>query len=650
MTVPSDPVPGKPRRFNRWYLAGGVFLLLSVAIGLLLFSSGWNLFSPLLETRASAALGRQVKIDSLEVHPGRTMTIVMYGLRIADPDGVNVPDVATAVRVTVVFEAATWFRTRKIVLPRIEVEQPSLHLIQTGLGHDNWTFPSLSADPNGSSPNDTSVEIGDLVIIDGTGHLQVAEPAADVALTFATGGPPGERTLIADAQGMYAGQPIAVKAVGGALLNLTDTDKPYPVDITLANGPTRATLKGTVKDPLAGAGADLSLTLSGPNMELLYPLTGIPIPKTPPYTVSGKLDFANNRIAFGGIKGKVGSSDINGALAVDLRGARPLLTGALNSRQVDMQDLAGFIGSEPGRTSTPGQTARQVEDVRRAEANPKLLPTRTISVPKLLSMDIHLQYRGDKVVGKDAPFDAIAVTLDIEAGHIRLDPLHLNVSGGTVAGYIDLNPIGNALSADVDVKMAHVNLGGLLAKAGLGSGQGPVNGLVRLKGRGASMAEIVGHGEGALQIVMPAGGQVNALLIDLSGGEVPSALLALIGIPSKESIRCMVADFVLHDGILATRKLTVDTADHIVTGGGRIDLTRELVELHLRTDAKHFTIGKLGAPIAIYGPFKKLSYGLDTDAIFRDAGGLGLLFPKTAILPTIAFGVGDDSPCAPKKQ
>ena len=645
MTVPPDPVPGKPRRINRWYLAGGVFVFLAGAIGLLVFSLGWSLVLPLLETRASAALGRQVKIESLEVHPGRTATIVMHGLRIAGPDGFNGPDVATAVRATVEFEAETWLRTRKIVLPRIEIDQPSLNLIQTSFGHDNWTFPALAADSNGPS-----MEIGDLVITGGTGHLQVMEPAADVALTFATGGPAGERTLMVDAQGMYARQPIAVKAVGGALLNLTDTDKPYPVDITLANGPTRATLKGTVKDPLAGAGADLSLTLSGPNMELLYPLTGIPIPKTPPYTVSGKLDYANNRIAFGGIKGKVGSSDLNGALAMDLRGAQPLLTGTLNSRQVDMQDLAGFIGSEPGRTNTPGQTARQVEDVRRAEANPKLLPTRTISVPKLLSMDIHLQYRGDKVVGKDAPFDAIAVTLDIKAGHIRLDPLNLKVSGGTVAGYIDLNPIGNALSADVDVRMAHVNLGGLLAKAGLGSGQGPVNGLVRLKGRGASMAEIVGHGEGALQIVMPAGGQVNALLIDLSGGEIPSALLALIGIPSKESIRCLVADFALHDGILASRTLAVDTTDHIVTGGGRIDLTKELVEMHLRTDVKHFTIGKLGTPITIYGPFKKLSYGLDGDAIFRDAGGLGLLFPKTAILPTIAFGVGDDSPCAPKKQ
>ena len=645
MTVPSDPVPGKPRRFNRWYLAGGVFVFLSVAIGLLVFSLGWNAVLPFLETRVSAGLGRRVKIDSLEIHPGRTMTIVMHGLHIAGPDGFNVPDVATAVRVTVVFEAATWLRTRQIVLPRIEVEQPSLNLIQTGLGHDNWTFPALAAGSNGAG-----LEIGDLVITGGTGHLQVAEPAADVALTFATGGPAGERTLIVDAQGMYARQPIAVKAVGGALLNLTDADKPYPVDITLANGPTRATLKGTIQNPLAWAGAELSLTLSGPDMELLYPLTGIPIPKTPPYTVTGKLGFAHNRIAFGGIKGKVGSSDLNGALEMDLRGARPLLTGALNSRQVDMQDLAGFIGSEPGRTSTPGQTARQVEDVRRAEANPKLLPTRTISVPKLLAMDIHLQFRGDKVLGKDAPFDAIAVTLDIKAGHIRLDPLRLNVGGGTVTGYIDLNPIGDALTADVDVRMAHINLGGLLAKAGLGSGQGPVNGLVRLKGRGASMAEIVGHGQGALQIVMPLGGQVNALLIDLSGGEVPSALLALIGIPSKESIRCMVADFVLHDGILATRTLAVDTTDHIVTGGGRIDLTRELVELHIRTDVKHFTIGKLSTPIAIYGPFKKLSYGLDGDVIFRDAGGLGMLFPKSAILPTIAFGVGDDSPCAPKKQ
>ena len=647
MTVPSDPVPGKPRRFNRWYLAGGVFLFLSVAIGLLAFSLGWSLVVPLLEIRAATAFGRQIKMDSLEVHPGRTATIVMHGLRISGPDGFNVPDVATAVRVTVVFEVATWLRTRKIVLPRIEVEQPSLTLIQTGLGHNNWTFLDLAADPNGSM-----VEIGDLVITDGTGHLQVAEPAADVALKIATGGPPGERTVIVDAQGMYARQPVTVKAVGGALLNLRDTDKPYPVDITLANGPTRVTLKGTIQDPLAGAGAELSLTLSGPDMELLYPLTGIPIPKTPPYTVSGKLAFANKRIAFSGIKGKIGSSDINGALEVDIRSARPLLTGALNSRQVDMQDLAGFIGSEPGRTGTPGQTARQVEDVRRAEANPKLLPTRTISVPKLLAMDIHLQYRGDKVLGKNAPFDAIAVTLDIKAGHIRLDPLHLNVSGGTVAGYIDLNPIGNALTADVDVKMARVNLGGLLAQAGLGSGQGPVDGLVRLKGRGASMAEIVGHGEGALQIVMPVGGRINALLIDLSGGEIPSALLAAIGIPSQERVQCMVADFVLHDGVLASRMLAVATENHIVTGGGRIDLTRELVEVHIRTDVKHFTIGKLGTPLVIYGPFKKLSYGLDGDVIFRDdpTGILGLLFPKTAILPTIAFGVGDGSPCAAKKQ
>ena len=337
---------------------------------------------------------------------------------------------------------------------------------------------------------------------------------------------------------------------------------------------------------------------------------------------------------------------------MDPHGKRPLLTGSLSSRQVDMQDLAGFIGAEPGRVTTPGQSARQVQQIRRAEASPRLLPTTPISVPKLLATDVRLHYQGDRILGKDAPFDSITVLLDIKEGHIRLDPLKFGLGGGSVTGHMDLNPVGNALDADVDVTMEHVNLGDVLAKAGLGSGRGAIDGAARLKGRGASMAAIVGQGEGALRIVMPLGGQVNALLIDLSGGEVGQALLAAIGLPARENIRCMVADFVLRHGVLASRALVVDTTDHLITGGGRIDLAREVLDLRIRTDVKHFTIGKLASPIVVFGPFKHLSYGIDAEVLARGgaAVGLGLLFGPAAILPTIQFGVGDDSPCAPRRR
>ena len=158
-------------------------------------------------------------------------------------------------------------------------------------------------------------------------------------------------------------------------------------------------------------------------MELLYPLTGIPLPKTPSYEILGNLDYTERQIRFHNFSGRVGSSDVAGNIVVDPRGKPPVLTAELTSRHVDLADLGGFIGSEPGRKSTPNQTPEQKQELARAEASPKLLPTKRIDIPSLKSMDVHLKYSGDQIMGRGVPFDRISTVLDIEAGRIRLTPL-----------------------------------------------------------------------------------------------------------------------------------------------------------------------------------------------------------------------------------
>jgi hypothetical protein len=147
---------------------------------------------------------------------------------------------------------------------------------------------------------------------------------------------------------------------------------------------------------------------------------------------------------------------------------------------------------------------------------------------------------------------------------------------------------------------------------------------------------------------MPKGGDVNALLVDLMGLELGSAFFAAIGVPDKEAITCAVADFALKSGIFASRELEVSTTDHLISGGARIDLAHERLEMTLRTDPKHFTIGKLATPILISGSFKDLHYAPAPELTARAgaAVALAVLFPPAAILPTIQFGVGDASPCA----
>ncbi len=637
---------GAARHRSRWLWPAGFVAVLAMSVGALAWLWDWNWLRPLVQARASATIGRSVTLERLEVRPGWITGATAVGVRVANPPGFTGPDFIAIHRLDVTFDPMAWWRTKQLVLLTVEADQPALNFEQTGTGQGNWITQSGAG-----------LDIGALAIENGAAHVHIAREQTDVTMSMATSHTAKGDMLIVDGKGTHARQPITFHAVGGALLSLRDTTTPYPIDLEVANGETRVTLKGHVRDPMAFAGADLELTFSGPDMALLQPLTGIAIPETPSYRIVGRLDVQNGVVKFSGIKGRVGSSDLNGELDVDPRGSQTILTGDLVSHQIDLADLGGFVGAAPGRVSTPGQTSAQVKEVQRAEANPRLLPTKPVSVPKLRAADVHLTYRGEKIIGKDVPFDSIDAKMDIVDGHIHLAPLRLGIGGGSLNGTIDLTPVDNPgdneVDADADVTAQRVDLGRLLAFAGLGNGRGAIDGTAKVKGRGASLSGVLAHGDGAIRVVMPTGGNVNALLVDLLGLELGRALFAAIGVPAKEAINCALADFALRHGILASRGLEVNTTDHVITGGGRIDLAREILELTLRTDPKRFTIGSLPTPIVITGSFKALHFAPAPELALRGGAaiGLGLLFPPAAILPTIQFGVGEASPCAaPARQ
>ncbi len=629
-------------------MAGVVLVLLVLG-----FVWDWNWFHGLAESRATAWIGRTVQIRRLEVRLGLVTTVVLHDVHIANPSGFD-PDAAEFAVIPslrVDLNAGTYLRTGRLALPLVQVESPVISLLQAADGRNNWTItapapaPAPATGANGPA-GATDVTIGDVTINDGQARIVAPLSGTDLAMRIATGDA-APRSIIVDAKGTHAHQPITAHLVGGALLSLRDA-APYPIALDLANGDTKVSLKGTLRDPLALAGADIDLLLTGQDMAALFPLTGIPIPTTPPYRLAGKLDFGAGVIRFSSIVGRIGSSDLAGSLTVDPRPARPVLSGSLVSKSVDMQDLGGFVGSMPGRTTTPGQTPEQLALVRRAEASAQLLPNTPIAVPRLRSADVHITYRGEHIIGHNIPFDSLDGKLDIVDGHIHLEPAHVTVGGGQVTATVDLNPNGDTLAAAFDAKIEHIDIGRILKSAGLGSGRGVIDGSIRLKGSGTSLAAIVGHGDGSLSLNMSRAGDVNALLLDLSGLQLGRAVLSALGIPNKELLRCVIVEAPMRQGVATTTRLVIDTSAHIVTGHARADFAREVLDMHLRTDAKRFTIGSLSTPIRISGPFKDLSVGPEVGELAVRGGaavGLGLLFPPAALLPTIQFGVGDTSPC-----
>jgi uncharacterized protein involved in outer membrane biogenesis len=515
-------------------------------------------------------------------------------------------------------------------------------------GANNYTFAAATPGPATGTGKSSTPEIDSLTIENGAAHVVVPRLKADFTLKLATRAAPNPQ-LDVDATGRYAGQPITGHLVSGTVLALQDAAHPFPVDLQLANGATRIRLVGTLDDPLHFAGANLKLTLAGTDMAELYPLTGIPIPKTPGYTLSGQLHYADRHIAFTGMQGVVGNSDVEGTLSVAPGSAREDVTAALQSRRVDLADLGGFIGSEPGSKGGANQTPQQRAAVARAEASPKLLPNTPINIPVLKGADIHLKYHAAHIQGRSIPFDTLSVVLDIVDGHVNLHPVSLGVGSGAISGDITLDPVSNTqFHTKAAIKFQNVDVGRLMAATHAFSGAGSLDGSASIVTSGNSLAAMLGHGNGSLDLYMR-GGSLSALLIDLSGLEFGKAVLSALGMPQQAAIACLIGEFTLKNGVLDTRRMLLDTSEAVIDGTGTIDLADERLRYLLRTRSKHFSIGSLPAPIGIGGTFKNPQVGPDLAKLGIRGGaavGLGFLAGPLALLPTIQFGVGEQNRCA----
>lgn len=136
--------------------------------------------------------------------------------------------------------------------------------------------------------------------------------------------------------GKYKDLPVKGEGKVGGMLAMQDASQPFPVQADLSVGGTRAAVVGTLRDPASLAALDLRLKLSGGSMAQLYPLTGVTLPDTPPYSTDGHL-VARLRRQGGAVfdykdfNGKVGNSDLHGDVSFALGAPRPRLTGKLSS-------------------------------------------------------------------------------------------------------------------------------------------------------------------------------------------------------------------------------------------------------------------------------------------------------------------------------
>ncbi len=632
------------------HVQGIAAAIVLIVVGVILFlaNPNWDWARGFVSKIASGRLHRPVDIDGhLRVHLfSFTPSATVGGLRIAEPaKGVtnapkeNLADIAST---SASIELMPLFVGR-IVLPKLQVDKPIVTLYQDASGNTNWDFSNgvKTTTPTKLPP------IKNFIINDG--HVSFTSLSRKMRFTgtvFAhetTGS--GAQAFGFNGDGSLNGKVFTLKASGGPLLNVR-TSAPYPFEMAARADNTVITAKGRVIHPFNLGQVEGAVTVSGDNLTDLYYLTGLTLPDTAAYKVSANVTRNDRIYNITGINGRIGGSDIEGRLKVELSNKageknRLILTGDLASRALNFKDLGSLFGAT--NANKPGTLT--VSATPEATTGRRLLPDVPLDVERVRGMDAKVRYRALSVIATDGlPLRQVALGVELNHGLLTLDPIDLSFPQGRLQG----NAIINAREA-VQKDSVDLRLTGLAVQDFTPAFQGskPIEGILdaraRLSGTGNTVHKAAGSANGRFTAVIPAG-TLRQSLAELLGIDATKGLFMLLAKdPKQTDIRCAVADFNVQNGVMTAQSIILDTGVVVVNGTGSLNLNDESFKLIFKGKPKQFRLIRLNAPIIVGGHLTAPTFGAQAGPAIVQAGLAGAL---RSVIPFIGLNTAKDTNCS----
>ncbi len=648
---PRNPFRGLSRRAR---IGIGSALALVAAIIAFLVIFDWNWLRGPIGRYASAQLQREVAITGdLRVHPWSfSPKAEAYGVRIGQPGWAKDVDpdagqMAQVQRIAAQIKILPLLRG-DVILPFLAIDKADVRLLRDKDGKANWTFGARKSDKPLKLP-----AIQRFVINDGKLRVDDRSRGALFVGTVNAQERAGERggRFVLEGKGSLNRSVFVAQVTGGPLLNISPR-RPYPFDADIQAGSTRITAAGNVTKPFDLGRFETQLTVSGADLNRLHDLTGLTLPNTPPYRVSGHLVRKGDRYDFEKLSGRIGDSDIRGDLFVLTGRERPYLEADLRSRRLDFDDLGSLVGAAPatgrGETASAGQ---KVEAAQR-DATQRLLPDATLQVDRVRAMDAKVTYRAEAVNAPNLPLRKVSMDLTLDEGVLTMDPLAFTFSRGDLRGKVRLDARPATPKTDVDLRLTNARLEDFIPimSDGKRAIEGPVMARAKLSGTGNSVHRAASSANGSVTVVAPRG-EIRQAFAELLGVNASKGLILLLSKSNKETpVRCAVADFDVKNGVMTTNHLVADTGVVLAKGRGTINLETERMDFRIEGDSKKPRLVRLFIPITIKGPFLAPKVGLDPSKAVGQGGiaaALGsIINPIAALLPFVTTGEAKDADCA----
>lgn len=648
-----------PKRHAIW-----TGLLIGLLLLVLLFD--WNWFRHPVERYISGKTHRTFTISDLNVKLGwsLTPTIRMKDLYFANADWSKNGD-PMAKAEAVEFSISLRDLPEKILIPRVALTKPDLLFERLADDRKNWVL----SDPTDKSPS--KLRISTLSVDKGRlryfNHgqpfdIDVTASTFDVSkqdnVKNANSAPVNNRySTQYKFSGKYHDAAYSGNALTGEVLSFQESEVPFPIKGDLVAGTTRVSVEGTIADVANISGIDTQLRIQGQTLANLYPFLLLPLPATPPYSLSGHLILKGDKYTMDDLIGKIGSTDVAGRAAYINRKPRPLLTADLHSKLMDMADLGPVVGvqtkgtdGKPKITQVQTNTRVSAAAVEKAADPNHILPAGSFDGSRLQKIDAEVNLEATKLkVPIKLPFESLRASLDLKNSVLKMDPLEFGFAGGIINSQITLDARKPVIGADVNLNMRRIQVAQLVPDdVAFAKGAGLMGATIKLKGSGNSIADAAAKSNGHISAAV-ANGRLSNLLDAASGLNGGKIITLLAGGDKTIAVNCGGMAFDVKDGIGTSSLFVIDTEQTQILGEGGFNLASEQFDFKISPKPKRVGILSLRTPVRVFGSFKKPDYALEKGPLIARVGGaiaLAIVSPLAALIPLLETGPGENTNCA----
>jgi uncharacterized protein involved in outer membrane biogenesis len=607
------------------WLYGMLLALAVLALSAAAIAIGANhLRGPLLRAIAARS-GHPIRVDGefavqlLARHPSVTATQVSIG----NPAWMPAGDMAQIGRVSLTL--AWQWAAMPLAIHRLQIEQATLHLVREPSGHANWTQQETGA---GSGPPlirslsmpEVHVELHDeLRQLQFSGTVSVAETAAGA-------GPPSLRI---EGRGPLNGRPVVLVIVGDPLLSVR-RGRPYHFTLEERSGSAHLSGQGFIERPFDLRALQGTFAATGPDLRDLYFLIGLGLPETGPFRLSGKLERQGKRFIYSDLAAHFGRSDVGGTLTEVSSGGRSSVEGELSSTQLTLADIGARAAGHAPEPSQPAALR---------------IPDTPLRVSGLRRTDWRLKLRAQALALGPATLRSVAALLAVDHGVLSVARFGAALADGTVSGSARLDAARDTPRGTLNLSVADLPLEQLHGKSSEQAAlTGLLSGRLELSGEGKSLHELAATANGTVTAVIPRGTMPS--IAEVIGLSLTGALGAKTH--PDTGIRCAVASFDAHDGVVTARTLVLDTDQMLISGTGEAHLDSETLDFVLRGRPHHVSLG-LHSAVALRGTLAHPEIRVAGRDVVQTGAAVALGILLTPVAAALAFvnpGLAHNRDCA----